>query len=81
MLVCEGCAADGELPVPAPPAGRTAALATRLGIALQALQIGADVGGMLVTQIAVFFQAFADDPFQFGRDVGIQANGRRPGHG
>ena len=56
-------------------------LAARLGVALQPLQIGADLGGMLVTQIAVFFQALTDDPFQFGRHVGVQSNGEELGYG
>ncbi len=45
-------------------------------IPLQPLQVGADVCGVLITQIAVFLQALVDNAFQQGRQVGIQAHCR-----
>ena len=42
-----------------------------VGITLQALQVGADVGGVLVAEVAVFLQRFVDDVFELRGQVGI----------
>ena len=39
-----------------------------LAVALEALQIGADVGGVLITQIAILLQSLVDDLFQLRWD-------------
>ena len=38
----------------------------RVGVAFQALQIAAQLGGGLVAQVAIFFEGFSDDFFQLG---------------
>src|SRR6516162_8222440 len=43
------------------------------GVTLHLLEIGASVRGMLVTQVAVLLQAFADDLVEFGRNVGVNS--------
>src|SRR5262249_32206466 len=48
-----------------------------VGIALQSLQVGTHVGGDLIAQVSVFLQCLADDVFQLGRQVRIQAHSRR----
>jgi hypothetical protein len=53
--------------------GRTA----RTGVALEALEVGADVGGVLVAEVAIFLEAFADDFFELEREFGIEAERRR----
>ena len=50
--------------------------ASGAGVAAQAFEIGAKFAGVLVTEIAIFFEGFADDAFELGRKVGMQA-GRR----
>src|SRR3954454_14187320 len=46
-----------------------------IGIALQALEIGANLGGVLVPQFPIFLQRFVNDALKFGGDFGIEANG------
>ena len=43
--------------------------ATRIRIALQPLQVGADIGRMLIAQVAILLERFADDVFEFGRKI------------
>ena len=50
---------------------------SRFGVALQPLKIGANVGGVLVAQIAVLLQGFEDDVFELGRQIPVETNGRR----
>ena len=45
-----------------------------IGVALQALQIGAHVGGVLVAQVAIFFERLVDDVFELARQIGIQTH-------
>ena len=45
-------------------------------IARQPLQIGTNVGGVLVAQLPVFLERLADDLFEPGGKVGIEAYGR-----
>src|SRR6266700_4790769 len=45
-----------------------------LSVPLQPLQVRSHLRSVLVTQVAVFLQALVDDPFQFGRQVGVQSN-------
>src|SRR5271169_4281752 len=50
----------------------------RVGVALQALEVGPHLGGNLVPQIAIFFERLIDDVFELGWEVRIQAHrGRR----
>src|SRR5580698_4570208 len=46
------------------------------GVSLEALQVGAHFGGVLVTKIAVVFESFVDDAFELGREIGIEARRR-----
>jgi hypothetical protein len=46
-------------------------------IAAQALQVGAQVGGRLIAQRAVFLERLGDDPIEFRRDQRIEGRGRR----
>ena len=48
----------------------------RAGVSFQALKVGANVRRVLVAQIAIFFEAFVDDPFQVRRHIGIQPHWR-----
>src|ERR1039458_2839495 len=48
----------------------------RIRVPLQPLQVGADVRGMLVAQVAIFLQTLGDNPFQFGWEIGIQSDWR-----
>ena len=50
--------------------------ASAVGVALQALQVGANVGGVLVAQVAIFLQRLVDDVFQLRWKVGIQSDWR-----
>jgi hypothetical protein len=43
-----------------------------LRITLQALQVRADIGRVLVPEVAILFQTLADDALQFGWHIGIQ---------
>jgi hypothetical protein len=45
-------------------------------VSLQPLQVGANIGGVLVTKAAVFFQTLRDDPFQFDWQVRVYSNWR-----
>src|SRR5437868_7694737 len=47
-----------------------------LGIALQPLQIGANVGGMLITKMAVFLKGLVDDRFELRWYIGVDPNRR-----
>ncbi len=42
----------------------------------QALKVGADVGGVLIAEVAIFLEALADDFFESGREIGIEAKRR-----
>src|SRR5262249_62386150 len=44
---------------------------TALGVPLEPLQIGTNVGGVVVAQITVFLQSLMDDFFEFRRNVRI----------
>ena len=50
--------------------------ASAIGVAFQALQIGTNVGGVLVAKIAIFLQSLVDDIFQLLWKVGIEADRR-----
>src|SRR6516164_8825793 len=45
-----------------------------LGVTLHPLEIGASVRGMLITQVPVFLQAFANDLVEFGWDVWVNSH-------
>ncbi len=47
---------------------------TGFGFAAQALQVGAHVGSVLVTGLAIFLEGFVDDVFEFRGDIWIQAH-------
>ena len=49
----------------------------RFSIALQPLKIGANVGCVLVAEIAILLQSFENDVFKFGRQIAVETNGRR----
>jgi hypothetical protein len=49
---------------------------TGFRVALQSLQIGTNFGGMLTSQVAIFFQALIDDLLQFGWQVRVQPHRR-----
>ena len=51
--------------------------AGRLTIALQALEVRADLAGVLIAKLPILFQALADDALQFLRQPGIQSSHRR----
>ena len=66
------CASTGS------PFHRCARLeAVRLTIALQALEVRADLAGVLIAKLAILFQALANDAFQFLRQPGIQLSHSR----
>src|ERR1700746_3095514 len=44
-------------------------------VSFDALEVGANLRGMLVTQLAIFLQALGDYVFQLRRNVWIQADG------
>ena len=46
-------------------------------LALQALQVGAQVRRVLVAQVAIFLQRLVDDPFELRRDICIEAHRSR----
>jgi hypothetical protein len=50
--------------------------AAATGVALQTLKIGAHVGSVLIAEVAIFFESFADDEFQAGRNAWIQMRRR-----
>src|SRR6266849_1835135 len=45
----------------------------RFGVAFEALQVGAHLGGALVAEVAVLFEQLVQDPFKRRRQVGVQA--------
>ena len=47
---------------------------SRTAVALQAFQVAAHLGSVLIAQVAIFFEGFVDDLFQPRRDVGIEAD-------
>ena len=47
--------------------------AVRLAIALQSLWIGSDLGSGMVSQVAVLFQRFVDNSFEFTRHFRIES--------
>ena len=55
---------------------RDAALTAPIPIALQPLEIGPDLGCVLVPKVAILLETFLDDPFQLDRHVGIEAHRR-----
>ena len=56
---------------------RTGGDASGAGVAAQAFEVGAEFGGVLVTEVAIFFESLADDAFEFGWNFGMQARGRK----
>src|SRR5690349_5129256 len=48
--------------------------ASGLAVALQSLQVGAQIGSTLVAQVTIFFESLVDDFFELGRKVGIDAH-------
>jgi len=56
-------------------AGAVRDCASAVGVALQALQVGTNVGGVLVAQVTVFLERLVDRVFEFRRQVGIQRIG------
>ena len=44
------------------------------GFALEAFEVGAEIGSVLIAEVAVFFEGFVDDAFEFGRDFRVEAN-------
>ena len=71
--LADGSAADGRT------GGSRGQNRARFGVALEALQVGAHVGGALVAQVAVFFEQLVQDFFKLRRQVGIQAKRWRRG--
>src|SRR5712664_453086 len=57
-------------------AGQIRKRASRIRVALQSLQVRADVRGGAITQIPVLLQRLADDLFELKRDQRIQADRR-----
>jgi len=56
-------------------AGGAAAAARPDSVTLQALQVGEDVCGILVTEVAVLLQRLADNTLELGRQSWIQSEG------
>ena len=52
------------------------AIRARIRVSLQALEVGANVAGVLVAQLAILLETLVDDALELGRDIGIQAHGR-----
>ncbi len=54
----------------------------RRAVAIDPLQVGAHLGGILIAQVAVFLQRLVDHLFQPGRQIGIQPHrsNRKPVH-
>src|SRR5579872_1319095 len=48
--------------------------ASAFGVALQALQVGANISGALVAEIAIFLQRLVDDVFELGRKICVEAD-------
>ena len=51
----------------------------RIRVALQPLEVSADIGSVLVAQVAVLLQGLLDDLFQLGGDLRVQAHRRHRG--
>src|SRR5260370_14221289 len=51
--------------------------AAGIGVALEALQVRAEVGGVVVATVAVCFERIVDDVFEAGRQVWIQTHRRQ----
>src|ERR1035441_4694776 len=49
----------------------------RFSMTLQPLKIGANVGCVLVAEIAILLQSFENDVFKFGWQIAVETNGRR----
>jgi len=49
-------------------------MSRRFGVALQPLEVGAEVGRVLVAKVTVFFEGFGDDAFEFSGEIGIEAD-------
>ena len=49
------------------------------GVALEAGEVGSQIGGALIAQGAIFLQGFVDDALQIGGHVGIEAHRRDGG--
>src|ERR1700730_18204770 len=45
------------------------------GVALEALEVGADLGSALVAQVTIFLQSFVDDLFQLRRQISVDPHG------
>ncbi len=45
----------------------------RAGIALEAGEVGAHFGSVLVAQVAIFFEGLVDDAIQLRRRIGVHA--------
>jgi hypothetical protein len=63
--------------VPAEAGVRVGRLPSGVRIAFQALQVREQLGGSLVTQVAVLLQRLVDDAVQFRRQVRLQPGRRR----
>jgi hypothetical protein len=48
---------------------------SRITIALQSLEVRANLGRVLISKLPILLQALVDDPFQFHRNVGVQPDG------
>ena len=44
------------------------------GFALEAFEFGAYIGGVLIAEVAIFFEGSVDDAFEFGREFAVEAN-------
>jgi len=53
--------------------------AAGIGVALQALKVGAHLSGNLVAQISVLFERLVDDVLELGWEIGVQAQRGRGG--
>src|ERR1700687_4615873 len=51
-------------------------LGAGISIPLQPLQVSADIGRVLVAQVAILLESLVNDVFQLGRQVGVQPNRR-----
>src|SRR5260370_18329936 len=51
--------------------------AAGIGVALEALQVRAEVGRVLVAKVTVLFEGLVDDVFEAGRQIWIQPHRRK----
>ncbi len=59
-------------------AGRTCG-AAGVGVALQTFEFGAHFRSVLIAKVAIFFEGAIDDVFEFGGEIGIEADWRDGG--